>query len=95
MIDKEVRAIIDECYQKAKELIVAHRDVLETCAQMLLEKEKITREEFEALFKPADPEPEPDRGPEPGPGPGPEDPFNPSGYDGPAFGPDAIAPISV
>ncbi len=93
MIDKEVRTIIDECYQKAKDLIIAHRDVLEKCAQLLLEKEKITREEFEALFQPADPEPEPD--PEPKQGPGPEDPFNPSGYDGPAFGPDSIAPISV
>ena len=49
-IDKEVKAIIDDCYKKAKELIIENKDVLESCAQLLLEKEKITREEFEALF---------------------------------------------
>ena len=93
LIDKEVRAIIDECYQKAKDLIIENRDILEKCAQLLLQKEKIDRAEFEALFAPAEPDPETDPGPEQVPGP--EDPFNPSGYDGPAFGPDAIAPISV
>jgi len=50
-IDKEVKTIIDDCYAKAKALIVEHKDVLENCAQLLLEKEKITKEEFEALFE--------------------------------------------
>ena len=49
-IDREVKAIIDECYQKAKEIILEHEDVLHKCAQLLLEKEKISRAEFEALF---------------------------------------------
>ncbi len=49
-IDNEVKRIVDECYIKAKELIEEHRGVLETCAQLLLEKEKLTREEFENLF---------------------------------------------
>lgn len=50
-IDKEVRAIISECYEDAKRIILEHRDVLEKCAMLLLEKEKIGREEFEALFE--------------------------------------------
>ena len=49
-IDKEVKRIIDECYAKAKAIIVEHQDVLEACAKLLLEKEKITGEEFGALF---------------------------------------------
>ena len=49
-IDKEVKAIIDECYQKAKEIILEHEEVLHKCAELLLEKEKINRTEFEALF---------------------------------------------
>ncbi len=49
-IDDEVRAIIDECYAKAKAIILEHRDVLDKSAALLLEKEKIGREEFEALF---------------------------------------------
>ena len=49
-IDKEVKAIIDECYKDAKRIILEHQDVLDKCAELLLEKEKITREEFEALF---------------------------------------------
>ena len=49
-IDKEVKHIIDDCYTKAKDIILQHEDVLHSCAQMLLEKEKITREEFEGLF---------------------------------------------
>ena len=49
-IDKEVKSIIDECYKDAKKIILEHRDVLDACAELLLEKEKITREEFEALF---------------------------------------------
>ena len=49
-IDREVKRIIDECYQKAKQIIKEHRQVLDACAGLLLEKEKITGEEFEALF---------------------------------------------
>ena len=53
-IDAEVKRIIDECYERAHQIIREHRDVLEKAAALLLEKEKITREEFEALFeKPA------------------------------------------
>ena len=48
--DKEVKSIIDDCYTKAKDIILQHEDVLHSCAQLLLEKEKITREEFEGLF---------------------------------------------
>ena len=49
-IDKEVKAIIDECYSKAKELILQHEKVLHRCAELLLTKEKIGREEFETMF---------------------------------------------
>ena len=49
-IDEEVKRIIDECYLKARTLIQEYHPVLERCAQLLLEKEKITRSEFEALF---------------------------------------------
>lgn len=49
-IDKEVRQIINQCYADAKKIILEYKDVLEKCAQLLLEKEKISREEFEALF---------------------------------------------
>ena len=49
-IDKEVKSIIDDCYTKAKDIILQHEDVLHSCAQLLLEKEKITREEFEGLL---------------------------------------------
>ena len=49
-IDSEVAKIISDCYAKAKEVILEHDDILENCAQLLLEKEKITREEFEELF---------------------------------------------
>lgn len=49
-IDREVKAIIDECYSRAKSLILEHEKVLHSCAKLLLEKEKIGREEFEALF---------------------------------------------
>ena len=51
-IDKEVKHIIDDCYTKAKDIILQHEDVLHSCAQLLLEKEKINRDEFEALFQP-------------------------------------------
>ena len=50
-IDEEIKRIIDECYLKAKEIITEHRDVLDACARLLVQKEKITREEFEALFQ--------------------------------------------
>lgn len=49
-IDAEVKHIIDEAYAQAKRIIEENRDILERCANLLLEKEKITREEFEALF---------------------------------------------
>ena len=50
-IYEEVKRIIDECYLKAKAILEEHQSVLEACAQLLLEKEKITRSEFEALFE--------------------------------------------
>ena len=50
LIDGEVKNIIDESYAKAKELLQEHMDVLHRCAQLLIEKEKIAREEFESLF---------------------------------------------
>ncbi len=50
IIDEEVKRIVDEAYEKAKELISAHLDVLHASAALLIEKEKIGREEFEALF---------------------------------------------
>lgn len=49
-IDQEVKRIIDECYEKAKTIIQKYDGVLHECAELLLEKEKISREEFEALF---------------------------------------------
>ena len=49
-IDAEVKSIIDHAYEEAKRIINENRDVLDRCAALLLEKEKITREEFEALF---------------------------------------------
>ncbi len=49
-IDKEVKQIIDQCYADAKEIILKHRDVLEASAKLLMEKEKISGEEFDALF---------------------------------------------
>ena len=50
-IDEEVKRIIDECYLKARTLIQEYHDVLDACARLLLEKEKITRSEFEVLFE--------------------------------------------
>lgn len=50
MIDEEVRNIINDCYKKAKEIILNRKYVLESCAKLLIEKEKIGFEEFEALF---------------------------------------------
>ena len=50
-IDKEVKNIIDKCYAKAKEIILQYEDILHSSANLLIEKEKIGREEFEALFE--------------------------------------------
>ena len=50
MIDQEVKRIIDECYNRARKVIREYDGVLHACADMLLEKEKISREEFESLF---------------------------------------------
>ena len=54
-IDNEVKRIVDECYAKAREIIVAHSDILEKSCKLLLEKEKITGEEFAALFSDSTP----------------------------------------
>ena len=51
VIDEEVKNIIDDCYKKAKEIIEKHRDVLDSCARLLIEKEKITGDEFNTLFE--------------------------------------------
>ena len=50
-IDREVKSIIDSCYAKAKQLILDHKQVLDQCAELLLDKERLSREEFEALFE--------------------------------------------
>ena len=50
-IDAEVKSIIDDCYKKAKDIIMQNENVLHSCAKLLLEKEKINRQEFEALFE--------------------------------------------
>jgi len=50
LIDAEVQRLVDECYKAAKEIILSHRDVLEKSCELLLEKEKLTGEEFAALF---------------------------------------------
>ena len=49
-IDAEIKRIVDECYEKAKAIILENRQILDACAELLLEKEKISREEFEGLF---------------------------------------------
>ena len=49
-IDAEIKRIVDECYDKAKAIILENRHILDACANLLLEKEKISREEFEELF---------------------------------------------
>ena len=49
-IDEEIHRIITECHDRAKEIIMDHEDVLHSCAKLLLEKEKVHRDEFEALF---------------------------------------------
>ena len=50
-IDSEVKAIVDDCYARAKAIIMGHEDILHKAAKLLLEKEKISGEEFDALFK--------------------------------------------
>lgn len=57
-IDREVKAIIDDCYAKAKAIIIEQSSVLHKCAELLLEREKIGRDEFEALFDVKYPQPE-------------------------------------
>ena len=49
-IDEEVKSIIDECYQEAKKILTEHRSVLDACAELLIEKERIGQTEFEELF---------------------------------------------
>ena len=49
-IDSEVHSIVEDCHEKAREMIMSHEEVLHKCAKLLLEKEKIHRDEFEALF---------------------------------------------
>ncbi len=51
VIDQEIKRIIDECYQKSKNILLEHESILHRCADLLLEKEKISRDEFEALFE--------------------------------------------
>lgn len=51
VIDNEVKRIIDECYARAKEIIMAHETFLHTCSKLLIEKEKIGQSEFEELFQ--------------------------------------------
>ena len=51
MIDQEIKRIIDECYQKSRSILTEHEKILHKCADLLLEKEKISRDEFEALFE--------------------------------------------
>ena len=50
-IDQEVKRIMDECYAKARKILEEHMEVLHSCASLLIEKERITREEFESLFQ--------------------------------------------
>ncbi len=51
-IDREVKEIVDSCYEDAKKIISGHMDILHKCAALLIEKERISREEFESLFTP-------------------------------------------
>ena len=50
VIDQEVKRIVDGCHQEARRIITEHLDELHACANLLIDKEKITREEFEAVF---------------------------------------------
>ena len=51
IIDQEVKKIMDECYDKARQLLEENTHILHSCAKLLIEKERITREEFEGLFQ--------------------------------------------
>jgi len=51
VIDDEVKSIIDRCHEQATKILMDHRDVLDRLAALLIERERITREEFEALFE--------------------------------------------
>ena len=53
-IDTEVKKIIDECYARAEKILKEHMDVLHSCAELLIEKERIDRAEFETLFNEAE-----------------------------------------
>ena len=53
-IDQEVKRIVDECYSRAKAILEEHMEILHKCAALLIEKERINREEFEALFEQSD-----------------------------------------
>lgn len=55
-IDAEVKRIVDECYAEAKQIILSHREVLDQGAELLLQKEKVGRDEFTALFTTAESE---------------------------------------
>ena len=57
-IDEEIHRIISECHEQAKAIILEHEDVLHSCAKLLLEKEKVHRDEFEALFTTENPKTE-------------------------------------
>ena len=52
-IDEEVRSIVMNCYEEAKKIILEHEDILHKCTELLLEKERISREEFESLWNEA------------------------------------------
>ena len=51
VIDQEIKRIIDECYENSRRILMEHEKILHKCANLLLEKEKISRDEFEALFE--------------------------------------------
>jgi cell division protease FtsH len=51
IIDQEIKRIIDECYEDTRRILIDHMDILHRCADLLLEKERIDREEFESLFR--------------------------------------------
>ena len=50
IVDEEVKSIVDSCYDRAEKILRENEEILHSCANLLIEKEKITREEFESLF---------------------------------------------